>query len=131
MRAWQLYRCTSHTPSQEKSSVKTHNCGTYSVCETTGTFPLVTKAVHTQRLLAPQISVDYALHSTRRKNYIFRPPKFQVDDFVLGGGMLRTLVFSIRATFLPSLSFRCRGTCRRSPACASPSCENHISRGAA
>lgn len=47
--------------------------GQWSTSTTTGTFRLVTKAVHKQWILPPQNSVDYALHSTRRTNTRFVP----------------------------------------------------------
>ena len=43
----------------------------WSTSATTGTFRLVTKAVHKQWILPPQNSVDYVLHSTRRGNTRF------------------------------------------------------------
>ncbi len=45
----------------------------WSTSTTTGTFFLVTKAVHKQWILPPQNSVDYALRSTRRTNTRFVP----------------------------------------------------------
>ena len=39
-----------------------------------------------------------ALNSSSK--YAFRPPEFQIDHLVIGGGMSRTLAFSFLARFL-------------------------------